>query len=74
MGRAKANWGEARLQQLEQRIARAVIAHCGNQVAGTCADLRLVCLRHGPALAQSTTRSPWSATIASLKGFMDYGS
>jgi len=61
----KANWGEARLQQLEQRIARAVIAPCDDQLARTCADLRLRCLRHGPALAQKVhTNDLWVAATA----------
>ena len=64
-GARKANWGEARLQQLEQRIARAVIAPCDDQLARTCADLRLRCLRQGHALAQKVhTNDLWVAATA----------
>lgn len=64
-GARKANWGEARLQQLEQRIVRAVIAPCDDQLARTCADLRLRCLRQGHALAQKVhTNDLWVAATA----------
>lgn len=64
-GARKANWGEARLQQLEQRIARAVIAPCDDQLARTCADLRLGCLRQGHALAQKVhTNDLWVAATS----------
>lgn len=50
-GAKKDAWGEARLQQLDRRLAIAVIALCDDHLARTCADLRLACLRAGHPLA-----------------------
>jgi predicted nucleic acid-binding protein len=46
------NWGEARLRQLDARIAAAETVHTGPDLVATYARLRVDCERIGHALAQ----------------------
>jgi predicted nucleic acid-binding protein len=64
-GALKNAWGEERLRQLEQPIARAVVAPCDDGLARAAAALRLACLQHGHALAQKVhTNDLWVAAVA----------
>jgi predicted nucleic acid-binding protein len=64
-GALKSSWGPARMAQLEQRIARAVIAPCDDHLARVCAQLRLACLRAGHPLADRLhSNDLWVAATA----------
>jgi predicted nucleic acid-binding protein len=64
-GALKSDWGAARLQQLDRRIAETIIAPCDDGLARTVAQLRLDCIRLGHPLAQKIHANDlWVAATA----------